>query len=285
MSEDEEKVKLRRLEPAIQKFIKIVVPTDLERLRKHQINIEKYQRCRIWDKLHEEHINAGRTVQQLRSNIREMEKLCLKVRKDDLGLLKRMIEPIKEEASAATAEFLQLHLESVEELQKQFDDKEALLQPSLTRSMTVGGAFHTTEDETEPQSMTQIYALPEIPQDQNAAESWETLEASQQEKIDSIEDHVNSAAVNVEEGTKNLGKAAKYKLAALPVAGALIGGMVGGPIGLLAGFKVAGIAAALGGGVLGFTGGKLIQRKKQKMMEKLTSSCPDLPSQTDKKCS
>nr|XP_012624451.1 syntaxin-17 [Microcebus murinus]XP_012624452.1 syntaxin-17 [Microcebus murinus]XP_012624453.1 syntaxin-17 [Microcebus murinus]XP_012624454.1 syntaxin-17 [Microcebus murinus] len=302
MSEDEEKVKLRRLEPAIQKFIKIVIPTDLERLRKHQINIEKYQRCRIWDKLHEEHINAGRTVQQLRSNIREMEKLCLKVQQDDLVLLKRMIDPVKEEASTAIAKFLQLHLESVEELKKQFNDEETLLQPSLTRSMTVGGTFHTTEAEASSQSLTQITALPEIPRDQNAAESWETLEAdlielnqlvtdfsllvnSQQEKIDSIADHVNSAAVNVEEGTKNLGKAAKYKLAALPVAGALIGGAVGGPIGLLAGFKVAGIAAALGGGVLGFTGGKLIQRKKQKMMEKLTSSCPDLPSQTDKKCS
>ncbi|KAM8801884.1 syntaxin-17 isoform 1-T2 [Rhynchonycteris naso] len=302
MSEDEEKVKLRRLEPAIQKFIKIVIPTDLERLRKHQINIEKYQRCRVWDKLHEEHINAGRTVQQLRSNIREMEKLCLKVRKEDLGVLQRMIDPVKEEASAATAEFLQLHLESVHELEKQFKDEETLLQPSLTRSVTVGGAFHTTEAEADPQSVAQIYALPEIPRDQNAAESWDNLEAdlvelsqlvtefsllvhSQQEKIDSIEDHVNSAAVNVEEGTRNLGKAAKYKLAALPVAGALIGGVVGGPIGLLAGFKVAGIAAALGGGLLGFTGGKLIQRKKQKMMEKLTSSCPDLPSQTDKKCS
>ncbi|XP_008140084.1 syntaxin-17 [Eptesicus fuscus] len=302
MSEDEEKVKLRRLEPAIQKFIKIVIPTDLERLRKHQINIEKYQRCRIWDKLHEEHINAGRTVQQLRSNIREMEKLCLKVRKDDLVLLRRMIDPVKEAAAAAAAEFLQLRQESVEELEKQFHDEETLLQPSLTRSMTVGGAFHTTEAEADPQSMTQIYALPEIPRDQNAAESWETLEAdlielshlvtefsllvnSQQEKIDSIEDHVNSAAVNVEEGTRNLGKAAKYKLAILPVAGALLGGAVGGPIGLLAGFKVAGIAAALGGGVLGFTGGKLIQRRKQKMTEKLISSCPDLPSQTDKKCS
>ncbi|XP_037654480.1 syntaxin-17 isoform X1 [Choloepus didactylus] len=302
MSEDEEKVKLRRLEPAIQKFVKIVIPTDLERLRKHQINIEKYQRCRIWDKLHEEHINAGRTVQQLRSNIREMEKLCLKVRKEDLVLLKRMIDPVKEEASAATAEFLQLHLESVEELKKQVNDEDTLLQPSLTRSMTVGGTFHSTDAEASPQSLTQIYALPEIPRDQYAAESWETLEAdlielsqlvtdfsllvnAQQEKIDSIEDHVNSAAVNVEEGTKNLGKAAKYKLAALPVAGALIGGVVGGPIGLLAGFKVAGIAAALGGGVLGFTGGKLIQRRKQKMMEKLTSSCPDLPSQSDKKCS
>lgn len=302
MSEDEEKVKLRRLEPAIQKFIKIVIPTDLERLRKHQINIEKYQRCSIWDKLHEEHINAGRTVQQLRSNIREMEKLCLKVRKDDLVLLRRMIDPVKEAAAAAAAEFLQLRQESVQELEKQFNDEETLLQPSLTRSMTVGGAFHTPEAEAEPQSLTQIYALPEIPRDQNAAESWETLEAdlielshlvtefsllvnSQQEKIDSIEDHVNSAAVNVEEGTRNLGKAAKYKLAMLPVAGALLGGAVGGPIGLLAGFKVAGIAAALGGGVLGFTGGKLIQRRKQKMTEKLISSCPDLPSQTDKKCS
>lgn len=300
MSEDEEKVKLRRLEPAIQKFTKIVIPTDLERLRKHQINIEKYQRCRIWDKLHEEHINAGRTVQQLRSNIREMEKLCLKVHKDDLILLKRMIDPVKEAAATATAEFLQLHLESVEELKKQVKDEEVLLQPSLTRSTTVDEVLHTGEAEAASQSRTQIYALPEIPQDQNAAESWETLEAdlielshlvtdmsllvsSQQEKIDSIADHVNSAAVNVEEGTKNLQKAAKYKLAALPVAGALIGGVVGGPIGLLAGFKVAGIAAALGGGVLGFTGGKLIQRRKQKMMEKLTSSCPDLPSQRDKK--
>lgn len=68
-----------------------------------------------------------------------MEKLCLKVRKDDLGLLKRMIDPVKEEASAATAEFLQLHLESVEELKKRFNDEETFLQPSLTRSMTVGG--------------------------------------------------------------------------------------------------------------------------------------------------
>uniref|UniRef100_A0A8D0H8B6 STX17-like N-terminal domain-containing protein n=1 Tax=Sphenodon punctatus TaxID=8508 RepID=A0A8D0H8B6_SPHPU len=41
MSEDEEKVNFRRLEPSIQKFVKVAIPTDLERLRKHQINIEK----------------------------------------------------------------------------------------------------------------------------------------------------------------------------------------------------------------------------------------------------
>uniref|UniRef100_A0A6J0VDV1 Syntaxin-17 n=1 Tax=Pogona vitticeps TaxID=103695 RepID=A0A6J0VDV1_9SAUR len=298
MSEDEEKVHLRRLEPAIQKFIKVAIPTDLERLRKHQINIEKYQRCRLWGRLDEEHINAGRTVQQLRANIREMEKLCSRVRKEDIQALQRMIDPVKEQASLAVKEFLQLHSESAEELKKQFGETEG----PLTRSTTVGAEtfYHPGDDVPSPHFTQMLSPLPEIPQDQNAAESWEVLEEdlielshlvtdfsllvnAQQEKVDRIEDNVNSAVANVEEGTKSLSKAARYKLAALPVAGALIGGVVGGPIGLLAGFKVAGLAAALGGGVLGFTGGKLIQRKKRKMIEELSCSCPDLARESDKK--
>ncbi|KFU86637.1 Syntaxin-17 [Chaetura pelagica] len=301
MSEDDEKVKLRRIEPAIQKFVKVAIPTDLERLRKHQINIEKYQRCRLWDRLHVEHINAGRTVQQLRANMREMEKLCLQVRHEDIPVLQKMINPIKEEASFAIKDFLQLHSESAQELKRQLEGQE---DASLTRSATVGGeTLCDSEVKDGSQSLIQTYShLPEIPQEENAAESWETLEedliqlsqlvtefsllvSSQQEKIDRIEDHVNSAAVNVEEGTKSLGKAAKYKLAALPVAGAVIGGVVGGPIGLLAGFKVAGIAAALGGGILGFTGGKLIQKRKQKKIEQVSSSCPELCHQSAKKSS
>ncbi|KAL8181509.1 UNVERIFIED_CONTAM: Syntaxin-17 [Gekko kuhli] len=300
MSEEEEKLNLCRLEPAIQKFIKVAIPTDLERLRKHQINIEKYQRCSLWDRLHAEHINAGRTVQQLRANIREMEKLCSRVRKEDRPALQRMISPVKEEALSAIQEFLRLHSESAEELKRQLNEREASAQSPLTRSMTVGGeTFHDPETEGASQSFSQLFSpLPEIPQDQNAAESWETLEEdlielgnlvtdfsllvnSQQEKIDRIEDHVHTATANVEEGTRSLGKAARYKLAALPVAGAVIGGVVGGPIGLLAGFKVAGLAAALGGGLLGFTGGKLIQRKRQKMIEDISCSCPDLPRRDD----
>ncbi|KAK9402851.1 syntaxin-17 [Crotalus adamanteus] len=299
MSKDEEKVNLRRLEPAIQKFIKVAIPTDLERLRKHQINIEKYQRCRLWDKLHEEHINAGRTVQQLRANIREMENLCSRVRKEDTLTLQRMIDPVKVDASLAVQEFLQLHSESAEVLKRQFIEQESASSAALTCSTTIGAETSSNAEDGE-NSLSQIFApLPEIPQDQNAAESWEVLEEdlielstlvtefsllvnTQQEKVDRIEENVCNAVANVEEGTRNLSKAATYKLAALPVAGALLGGIVGGPIGLLAGFKVAGLAAALGGGVLGFTGGKLIQRKKQKMIKDLSSaSCPDLPRPSD----
>ncbi|KAF7237186.1 Syntaxin-17 [Varanus komodoensis] len=282
MSEEEEKVTLRRLEPAIQKFIKVAVPTDLERLRKHQINIEKYQRSRLWDRLHEEHINAGRTVQQLRANVREMEKLCLRVRKEDLQSLQRMIDPVKEQASLAIKEFLQLHSESAEELKKRFSENEASLQVPLTRSTTI--AAETFYNHEEEGGTSQIHGQ-DLIELSNLVTDFSLLVNAQQEKVNRIEDNVSTAALNVEEGTKHLSRAAKYKLAALPVAGALIGGVVGGPIGLLAGFKVAGIAAALGGGVLGFTGGKLIQRKRQKMIENVSSSCPDLARHSDRECS
>lgn len=53
----------------------------------------------------------------------------------------------------------------------------------------------------------------------------------------------------------------------LPVAGAVIGTVLAGPLGLLAGFKVAGVAAAVGGGLLGFAGGNLVQRKKKERVE------------------
>ncbi|MGH0136864.1 UNVERIFIED_CONTAM: hypothetical protein FKN15_008582 [Acipenser sinensis] len=307
MADDVVKLPLRRLELPIHKFVKVAIPIDLERLKKHRINIEKYQRCRQWDKLHQEHIHASRTVQQLRANIREMEKLCQRVRGEDTLALEEIILPVREQASTAAVEFLRQHSESAEELSRQYNAA-ANQHSSLTRSITDQGNLYSgssAPEEGASQAMVQmLLPFPEIPKDQNAAESWETLEEdlielnglvnefsevvhSQQEKIDSIEDNVNSAAANVQEGTKNLGKAAKYKLAVLPVAGALIGGVVGGPIGLLAGFKVAGLAAAVSGGLLGYAGGNLIQKNRKTRIDQdlkqLSISCPALNDQSDSK--
>ncbi|XP_067861071.1 syntaxin-17 [Heptranchias perlo] len=309
MAEDPAKLSFRRLEPAVQKFVKVAIPTDLERLQKHQINIEKYQRCSQWDKLHQEHINASRTVQQLRANVREMETLCLRVRDEDSQALKKTINPVKERAAAAVLEFLKLHSEFVEEPSGHCNmDNSQGPHSSLVRSQTIEGTFMSSQDTGSllSQHLVQLnMPLPQIPQDQDAAESWEKLEENlielsnlvndfsqllhtQQEKIDSIEDHVSTAAENVEEGTKNLAKAAKYKLAMLPVAGALIGGVMGGPVGLLAGFKVAGVAAAVSGGILGFTGGRMLLKKHQQKIDQeltLSSSCPELKTEAVKKSS
>lgn len=62
-------------------------------------------------------------------------------------------------------------------------------------------------------------------------------------------------------------QAAGYRLVVLPVAGALLGSVLGGPLGLLAGFKAAGVAAALGGGALGFAGGRVVQKHRKAQLD------------------
>lgn len=77
-----------------------------------------------------------------------------------------------------------------------------------------------------------------------------------------------------------------YKLSVLPFAGALLGGVIGGPLGLLAGFKVAGVAAALGGGALGFAGGNLVKKhskaRVEQQMKQLTAPEPPAEHESSK---
>ncbi|XP_010781283.1 syntaxin-17 [Notothenia coriiceps] len=298
MAEEGSKLTLRRLEAPIHKFIKVALPTDLERLQKHHNNILKFQQSQQWDRLHLEHVNASRTVQQLRANMREMEKLCMRVRAEDAPALDTLVQPVRDRASAAARDFLLLHSNPVPQPAPKTP-------PAAQPNRCVSSSYHDDDDVCEePLSGRQIQLqLPEIPADQSAAESWDSLEEdlkelsglvtefsllvhSQQEKIDSIEDNVNAAAANVEEGTKSLGKAVGYKLVLLPVAGALLGGVLGGPLGLLVGFKAAGVAAALGGGVLGYAGGNLVQKQRKArvdlQMKRLTAPPPEPETHKDK---
>ncbi|KAM9309262.1 syntaxin-17 isoform 1-T2 [Pholidichthys leucotaenia] len=290
MAEEGKKLTLRRLEAPVHKFIKVALPTDLERLQKHHNNILKYQQSQQWERLHQEHINASRTVQQLRANIREMEKLCSRVRTEDAAALEGLVKPIRDRASAAAHDFLFLHSNPLPQ-------PPPTTPPGAKPSSYESSSCHIVDNvgqELVSGRQVQLH-LPEIPAEQCAAESWDILEEdlkelsslvtefsllvhSQQEKIDSIEDNVNTAAANVEEGTRSLGKAVGYKLAVLPVAGALLGGVIGGPLGLLAGFKAAGVAAALGGGALGFAGGNLVRKHQRAQvdlqMKQLTAPPP-----------
>lgn len=297
MAEEGNKLTLRRLEAPIHKFIKVALPTDLERLQKHHNNILKYQQSQQWERLHLEHINASRTVQQLRANIREMEKLCARVRAEDAAALDALVKPVRDRASAAAQDFLLLHSNPVPQ-------PAPATPPAAEPSSCVSSSLHADDNACEEPAFGRQMQLqlPEIPADQSAAESWDNLEEdlkelsglvtefsllvhSQQEKIDNIEDNVNTAAANVVEGTKSLGKAVGYKLAVLPVAGALLGGVIAGPLGLLAGFKAAGVAAALGGGALGFAGGNLVQKHRKArvdiQMKQLTAPRPEAPPEPE----
>lgn len=84
------------------------------------------------------------------------------------------------------------------------------------------------------------------------------LTHEQAEAVQAIADNAEEALENVQAGESNLRKALSYKKAMYPVMGALLGTCVGGPIGLLAGLKAGGLAA-VGCGILGFTGGSVLK--------------------------
>jgi syntaxin 17 len=54
---------------------------------------------------------------------------------------------------------------------------------------------------------------------------------------------VEEASENVKEGGSYLARAARYRASVYPIAGAVIGGCLGGPVGLIAGMKLGGLAA------------------------------------------
>jgi len=70
-------------------------------------------------------------------------------------------------------------------------------------------------------------------------------------------------------------QATKIKAVTFPLIGAAVGGICGGPIGLAVGLK-AGAAVALGGGIVGFLGGKYFKKKQDEAtdieLEKMSSS-------------
>lgn len=75
---------------------------------------------------------------------------------------------------------------------------------------------------------------------------------TQHEVVDSIEEHIERAALHVREGHASLKKAQAAQTAKLPVVAAAVGSVaLGGPIGIAAGSAIAGIAAGIGGAFAG----------------------------------
>lgn len=95
-----------------------------------------------------------------------MEKLCSRVRPEDAEALEALVKPVRTRASAAAQDFLLLH------------SNPAPQPTSAAPAATWPSSCQTVEDVGEERmSGRQIQLqLPEIPADQNAAESWDNLE-------------------------------------------------------------------------------------------------------------
>jgi len=273
MSSLPQKLPLRRLEFAVRKFTDIAIPLHLDLLNKHRTNIEKFQRLEQWGSVHKEQVNARRTVQQLKTDLVEMDMVERQVADQDLPTFLKQVDPIRSQAIKALEDFLA--------------SQDFIRKPMESDTGVVGkeAAVPSEEDQVKSSWETSAQLEEQLPVPDTASlEAAEKSKAQlrddllelnhmihrfynlvneQQEPVDRIEDNLEFARENIHEGTIQLGRAAKLKAALIPLTGAVIGGCVAGPLGLMAGFKLGGLAAAIGGGLIGYQGAKYIGHRKK----------------------
>lgn len=139
----------------------------------------------------------------------------------------------------------------------------------------------------------------QIRQRESCLKSWETLQDevqdlneifikfqqvidTQKDTVSTIDKNVETVALNVETGIATLAHAERLKTVWYPLVGAVIGGCIAGPIGLVTGLKVGGLAI-LSGTALGFTGGRILKKKKEDSYTPSTDGVVSSVSESDKK--
>ncbi|XP_046548928.1 syntaxin-17-like [Haliotis rubra] len=250
-----QKYPIKRLEPSVSKFLK-VLEIDLDRLQRHRLNMEKLLSQENWKGLNKEQINASRTIQQIKANIREIEKARGQIVEEDLAKFDDKVECMKEKAVQSIKAFVTETLPT---------NSDSCSSSPTTPSCPSADITSTSLPSSLGNHQVQLHV---VPHNTEAAASWENLQENlvelnemihefasmvdhQGDQLDHIEDNIDKAQHDVNAGALSLGKAAKYKAVIFPVVGAVIGGVVAGPVGAIAAAKLGGVVGVAAGGVAG----------------------------------
>ncbi|KAK3083493.1 hypothetical protein FSP39_024121 [Pinctada imbricata] len=257
-----------------------------------------FSRLNDWNGLHKENINATRTVQQIKANIKEIENTRKRIVDEDVEEFDKKTSGMKYDAVLAIQEFLcsvqseESTPESPSGSTPEGDDPLGSFSMHRSSSDHMNISLHQLQIESEHDNSETIESWENLHQNlvelNTMIHEFSSAVQSQQESIDRIEDNIEKAHENVRSGVTNLSKASKYKAAAFPVAGALIGTVIGGPVGFLAGLKI-GSVAAIGGGAAGFLGGRFYKKRQDKVVEaemknlsaKRSNSMSDIPEKVN----
>lgn len=289
-------VPFKRMESAVRKFTDVALPIDLERLQKHKINIIRLRASGEFSKLKVEYENSSHTVKQISRNLSEMDVLRCRVHENELSLFDLYLTPAKRKAMEAISDFLTLKegLVNIDNLTHSTapDDavgadhfeKRTTSKSSHRLQVTMQGnqlLVESAPDEPDSEifdntASNQMLVTDERPE---LTKSWKDLEKNitdlnemmqtisslvheQGNTVDDISSNIEEAGVNIERGNRQLKKATVLKAAMFPI----IGAAVGGPIGMVAGLKLGGIAiaaAGVTGSFVGYQGGKALKKRHE----------------------
>ncbi|KMQ88129.1 syntaxin-17 isoform x2 [Lasius niger] len=233
---------IRRLEIQISNF-NVAIPHHVDLLKRHKNNIKKYQNQHDWERVRKEHINVSRIIKQLKELLYQMETLRAQVLDVDIDKFDKLTTHARTSIMRAIEEYLEMELDpsklsstssknEIQETEYPFDDNDIQLQierEDLQHQQTCLHVWNCLQEEI--QQLHELFA------------EFNKVVHHQKEMVDNMEENIEETQINVNEGTRYLEVASKYKVAAYPIAGAMLGTCIGGPIGLLAGMKIGGLAA------------------------------------------
>ncbi|XP_001352634.2 syntaxin-17 [Drosophila pseudoobscura] len=267
----DQKLPLKQAEVSVQRFQDTAVPHHLGLLKNHRSNIEKSLALGDWQKIKREELNAMRVIKQIKNLLLEMDALREKVREEDLERFDELMRPGKEKAFAGMKYFAELQLKSpTSTLGSQYDEEQEDNQLQHADIGNLQAHQHMPQLQVnfqlEEHQLAQRQACldqmenlqQEISDLHGMFNGMRQLTAEQSVAVKNIADNAEEALENVQAGERSLRSALTYKKAMYPVMGALLGTCVGGPIGMVAGLKAGGLAA-VGCGILGFTGGSVLK--------------------------
>ncbi|XP_068149571.1 syntaxin-17 [Drosophila tropicalis] len=261
----DEKLPLKQTEVSIQRFQDMAVPHHLGLLQNHRSNIEKSLALGDWQKIKKEELNAMRVIKQIKNLLVEMESLREKVRDEDLERFDNLMRPGKEKALAGVKEFSELQLKSPSSTFSDDDQDQDVDISQVSAHQRTLPQLQTNFQLEEHQLAQREACLAQMENLQREIydlhgmfQGMRQITVEQSVAVQAIADNAEEALENVQEGERQLRSALTYKKAMYPVVGALLGTCVGGPIGLVAGIKAGGLAA-VGCGILGFTGGSVLK--------------------------
>ncbi|KAL3275313.1 hypothetical protein HHI36_020080 [Cryptolaemus montrouzieri] len=262
---------LRVLEIPLSKFTEEVIPHCQRRYDKQKVIIHKLLAEENSKELRKEITSNTSAIKQLKDLMYELDSLKLQVQEQDVTKFDIRTLPLRKSIVTMITGYTDLSklsqniLNNVEE-------------PIYDSSNPFEGACQVQISENIQELKLKEYnekcaRVEAINEDVNDLHHiFGQLNEMVQVQGDSVQDvseSVESTANNVNAGVKHLQVAHRLKTTAYPMTGAVLGSMIGGPIGFVAGAKV-GSLAALCLALIGYTGGKVFKNANEEFISQVT---------------
>lgn len=275
-----EKLTFKRVEIPLSKFNNVAIPHHLELLKKHKHNIIMYQKQHEWDRVRIEQNNASRLIKQLKQLLYEMDMLRSQVQDSDVDKFDANTIKSRQTVQNVITDYLALISKiSALEVNRSTPNEDENNEIQLNIDpLIIGDIEYENEiiNEKEECLRSALQLQRNLEDLQTAFVQLHQIVHEQGELVEKVEENIEVAAENVHEGAVQIAKAASYKRAMYPITGAAIGTCIGGPIGFVAGLKLGGLAA-IGCGITGYFGGKLLKEQD----EKCSTQIPDSTNQNE----